>query len=395
MTPTQDRQLRIAIFSDSALPILNGVSVSIDSLVKGLRARGHSVHVFTAAHFRFRDPDPHTYRFFAVETPWTKGYPLAIPPFYPMLRHFRRIPFDIVHTHTPWTIGFVGLRWAQSHDVPVVSTYHTLYDKYAHYIPFVPKRYVRYKIAKHTNFYYNQVAHVITPSAASARWLSRHSVKTPTTIIPTGVRSYPSPGRAEARSRLGLHPEERMILYTGRIAAEKNMKTLFEAAALIMQRDPRVRLWLVGDGPARTECVELTRALGIGDRVRFVGFLPRPEVEPYYAAADLFLFCSMTETQGLVISEAMSHGLPAVVVQGGGASAAIDDGVNGFIARNDAQHLAELVANLLDDDGLYLQVSTKARQMARELSVEATTDQVLDVYRDVLGISSPQPVSIR
>jgi len=244
MTP-----LRIAVFTDSALPILNGVSVSIDALVQELRNRGHGVHLFTAAHFRHRDPDPNTHRFFAIETPWTKDYPLAIPPFYPMLRQFRRHEFDIVHTHTPFTIGFVGLRWAQSHDIPIVSTYHTLYDKYAHYIPFFPKRYVRYKIAKHTNFYYNGVDHVITPSNAALKWLRRHSVNTPITVVPTANAQIRPIDRSEVRQRLGVAPEHKVLLYVGRIAREKNLATLFEACAQAMRADPDIRLGLLCEGP--------------------------------------------------------------------------------------------------------------------------------------------------
>ncbi|HRI45107.1 MAG TPA: glycosyltransferase [Fimbriimonadaceae bacterium] len=380
MTP-----LRIAVFTDSALPILNGVSVSIDALVQELRNRGHGVHLFTAAHFRHRDPDPNTHRFFAIETPWTKDYPLAIPPFYPMLRQFRRHEFDIVHTHTPFTIGFVGLRWAQSHDIPIVSTYHTLYDKYAHYIPFFPKRYVRYKIAKHTNFYYNGVDHVITPSNAALKWLRRHSVNTPITVVPTANAQIRPIDRSEVRQRLGVAPEHKVLLYVGRIAREKNLATLFEACAQAMRADPDIRLWLVGDGPYRQACVEHSRALGIGDRVRFVGFVPREEVDPFYAMADLFVFASMTETQGLVVSEAMVYGLPAVVVQGGGAGASVRDDETGFLVRNDPEAMSEAILRLVGDEQRYASFSSAARIAVRSYTRAEMADLVLDVYRQAMG----------
>ncbi|MBL8060263.1 MAG: glycosyltransferase [Chthonomonas sp.] len=372
--------LRIAMFSDSALPVLNGVSVSIDALVRELRQAGHSVHIFTAAHFGYKDPDPNTYRFPAIETPWTKGYPLAFPPFYPLLQHFRRNRFDVVHTHTPWTIGFVGLRWAQSEGVPVVSTYHTHYDKYTHYIPFVPKRYLRYKIAKHTNYYYNAVDHVITPSEASAKWLGRHSVRTPVTVIPTGNLPRQMLDRAELRLQHKVPVDARILLYVGRLAEEKNMGVLFEAAAQALAQDHRAVFWLVGDGPYREECAEMARALGIGDRVRFVGFVDRHQVDAYYELADIFIFASMTETQGLVIQEAMSYGLPSVVVQGGGASSAIENGVNGIIVGNDATQLSNAVVSLLEDEGYYSAISKEASRSARTYSTRDMTEDVLTVY---------------
>jgi 1,2-diacylglycerol 3-alpha-glucosyltransferase len=379
-----DGKLRVAIFTDSALPILNGVSVSVDLLVRELRNQGHSVHLFTASHFGFRDPDPNTHRFRAVETPWTKNYPLAIPPFYGMLRAFRRQRFDLIHTHTPFTIGFVGLRWAESHELPIVSTYHTLYDRYAHYIPFFPRRYVRFKIAKHTNFYYNSVDHVITPSQASLRWLQRHSVETPVTVIPTGAPDRQMLDRSEMRRQLKIAPEQKVLLYVGRIAPEKNLMLLLEAAAQAIHRDETVRLWLVGDGPHRQACFEKSSALGIGDRVHFAGFVPRAEVDRYYAAADLFVFSSITETQGLVVQEAMTYGLPAVAVGGGGAADSIVDGVNGHIAQNSPEALCEAILSVLRDEQEHARLSAGALQTVRGHTASGMVERVVQVYRQVL-----------
>lgn len=361
------------------------MSVSIDALIRGLRERGHSVCLFTARSPGYRDPDPNTFRFFALETPWCKDYPLALPPFYSMLRHFRARRFDLIHTHTPFTLGFVGLRWGESHGIPVVSTYHTLYDKYAHYIPYFPKRYVRYKIAKHTNFYYNHVDHVITPSDASRRWLLRHAVKTPLSVIPTGIVAYGHPSRFAGRERLGLSPDARVLLYVGRIAKEKNMGTLFRGVAQVLLADPLARFLVVGDGPYRDACVQTARDLGIGDQVIFAGFVAREYVDEYYALSDIFVFSSTTETQGLVVMEAMQYGLPAVAVQGGGASAAIEDGVNGFVVRNDAGDFAEAIGRVLGDPLLYSRLSEAARITASQFGVEPMIDGIVDVYRQTLS----------
>jgi glycosyltransferase involved in cell wall biosynthesis len=375
--------LRIAMFSDSALPILNGVSVSLDALVTQLRHNGHSVHVFTARFPGYQDPDPNTYRFRAMESPFSKGYPSAYPPYYRMLRKFRRHDYDVLHTHTPFAIGMVGLRWGESHEIPMVSTYHTLYDRYAHYIP-LPRRYTRFRLAKHTNFYYNQVGHVITPSEASLRWLRRHAVTTPITIVPTGIPRSGFFDRAESRRELGIPPDVKVMLFVGRLAQEKNLSVLFEAAALTFQKDPSLRLWLVGDGPYRAECLSMVRKLGIGDRVRFVGFVPRQDVDRYYAAADLFVFSSLTETQGLVVQEAMMYGLPAVVVGAGGVSDAVSDGVNGYVVRNDPLPFANATLQLLRDDLVYTQMSEAALRSVRSQGIGEMADSVVSVYRQTI-----------
>lgn len=390
-------RLRIAIFSDSALPILNGVSISINDLVCELRNLGHSVHLFTAGYPRHKDSDPNTIRFRAYDTPISKGYPLAIPPFYDMLHKFRQHEFDLIHTHTPFTIGFVGLRWAESHGLPLVSTYHTLYDRYIHYIPLFPRRYLRFRLARHTNFYYNNAQHVITPSKIARKWLLRHSVESPISVIPSGVPLPRMLNRGECRAALGIPPQQKILLYVGRLAKEKNIDTLIEMAALALEQDPQLRLWLVGDGPYRDTCRQLVRQAGIGDRVRFVGFVPRAEVDNYYAAADLFVFPSISETQGLVVSEANAYGLPAVVVAGGGASEGVVPGLNGLVVKNDPAAFAEDVTRVLRSDELLMQLGEGARKTARRNTPTASAQKVVEVYRTVLGVSqsAPQNAAIR
>lgn len=378
------------MFSDSALPILNGVSISVDMLVHELRNQGHSVHVYAPRCPKHKDADPNTFRFRAIGTPWDANYPIPYPPFYRKLLQFRKHSYDVIHTHTPFITGLVGLRWAESHEIPIVSTYHTLYDRYAHYLKWSPRRYVRFRIAKHTNFYYNRVDHVVTPSVAAYKWLRRHSVTTPMSIIPTGLRGRGFFHRSEVRQELGVPPEHLAMLYVGRLAKEKNLKVLFEMAALVMRDVPEARLWLVGDGPLRGECTEMARHLGIGDRVRFFGLVPRSEVDRFYAAADLFVFSSVTETQGLVVQEALSHGVPAIAVSGGGASAGIQSGQNGFIVRNDAIPFADAVLQVLIDDDLRDRLSENASRSVREMGVARMAEQMHQVYRTVLERKSTE-----
>ena len=382
------KPLRIAIFSDSLLPILNGVSISIDLLVQELRNRGHSVHIFAPTFFGLRENDPNTHRFRAIETPWSKGYPIAYPPFWRMLRTFRKYEFDIIHTHTPWLVGFVGMRWAESHEIPLVTTYHTLYDRYAHYMSMFPRRYIRFRIAKHTHFYYNSAEHVITPSETSARWLQRHGVTQPIHIIPTGSPKKQMFDRMESRAKLGILPEQQVLLYVGRLAKEKNLFSLLETFRLVKIEQPNTRLWLVGDGPFKEELLRETAHLGIGDSVKFVGFIPRDEVGIYYAAADLFTFPSITETQGLVVQEATQYGLPAVAIHGGGASESIIDGFNGRIVKNDSAVMATAILKCLRDEDELLRLQQGAIKTSREGSVEIMVDRILEVYYEALGQKS-------
>lgn len=377
--------LRIAFFSDSMLPVLNGVSISIDILVSQLRNLGHSVHLFGPGFPGIVENDPNTHRFRTFESPWSKGYPAAMPPFYPMLSTFRRYTFDVIHTHTPFVVGFVGLRWAESHEIPIVSTYHTLYDRYAHYFAVVPRRYARFRIAKHTNFYYNNVQHVITPTDASLKWLRRHDVSTPVTVIPTASAPRQQINREAARAKLGFLSGHKILLYVGRLAKEKNLECLLDSAAIAFKSDATLRLVVVGDGPHRESITAHARKLAIGDRVRFAGFVARTEVDEYYAAADLFVFASITETQGLVLQEAMRYGLPAVTIIGGGASEAIEDGDNGVLSVNDPAAFASDILQTVTNPLLMSKLQVGASRSAEEHSITAMADQVVGVYRGVVN----------
>ena len=382
--PKTGGRLRIAFFSDSARPLVNGVATSIAMLTDELREAGHSVALFAPKFPGYKDPDPNTYRFPSFETVWSRGYPAALPPYWPMLRHFRAREFDLVHIHTPFFVGFTGLRWAESHGLPTVATYHTLYDRYSHYIPILPRRYVRFRLAKHTNFFYNSVDHVVTPTDASLRWLRRHSIRRPVTVIPTGIPRPLAITKGEARAALGLTPGAKILLYVGRLAREKNVETVILAAERMFERDDAVRLVLVGDGPHRAALTNLVRERGMGDRVRFVGAVERHEVDAYYAASDVFLFASITETQGLVVQEAMSYGLPAVAATGGGASEAITHGVDGFVARNRPSDLARYAWFLLEDPSRLMVMAENAQRAVAHLSMPVMADRMVGVYLETL-----------
>ncbi|GMV37162.1 MAG: glycosyl transferase [Fimbriimonadales bacterium] len=390
--------MNVAIFSDSYLPVLNGVSVSVHTLVAGLRERGHRVWVFAPAFPGHGDADADVVRFPSVLTPWAKNYPLARPPFRATLRQFRELPIEIVHTHTPFTVGFCGLRWAESAGLPILSTYHTLYDRYVHYVPFLTRRYVAYKVAKHTRYYYGRVTRVITPSRAAAEVLRHHGVTTPIEIIRTGIPTAEPVPKADARARLGIPRDETMLLYVGRLAIEKNLGLLLECLRRWRITVPNCRLRLVGDGPGRPALESRAAELGVRERLTVHGQAGHDEVLVYMAAADLFVFPSTSETQGLVIGEAQSMGLPAVAVRGGGAPETIEHGVDGMVVADDPQEFAQAVEAILCNPALRATMSDNALRSPARISPEEYVSRIERSYEEVLGARQQetftQPTSV-
>lgn len=387
-----DRPLSIAFFSDSAFPIRNGVSVSIDALMKRLREMGHSAHLFAPRYPGHFDQDPNVHRIRSVMTPFAGGTPFGLPIFTREQGAFLRGRFDLVHVHTPWITAFVGMRWAHKTRVPVVATYHTLYDRYLHYVPWAPDVLKRWVVRRHITGVLNFTSHVICPSRHAERWMHRMGVRTPSTVIPTGV---PTPKRLvqfSERERLGARPGQTIILTCSRLAPEKNFDLLIRSFAQAVRLDPSLVLWIAGDGPARESITNLIRQEGIGDHVRMFGWVGHDQLDRYYAAADIFLFTSVTETQGLVVLEAMSYGLPVIVCRGGGASAPIRNGVNGLKISTDRNEVASAILRVAHDEGLAARLCDGAKESARMSTVELMADRTLEVYRQAIGRAGDRKV---
>lgn len=378
--------MKVAIFSESYLPYLNGVSISIRILHEELVRRGHEVWIYAPRYKGYCDPYPTVRRFPSFTTPYEPEYPIGWL-FAPKLwREFRSLGVDVVHTHTPFFVGMAGASWARRLRIPLVSTYHTLYEEYLHYVPsVVPRRLVRAVLRWHLRRYYESVDAIITPSEIGAEVLRKYGIKKPITPIRNPVLPFPEVSKSEARARLGIPEEVWMLLYVGRMAPEKNVSVLLKAMPHIVRGCPRARLWLVGPGPSLEALKAEAEAMNLGEWVRFTGAVPREEVSLYLLAADLFVFPSVTESQGLVLDEAQAAGLPCIVANGGGAPEAVDYGQTGLVVEPTPEAFVEAV--------LYLTRHSEAREALRQkairkrelLSVPSVVDRIVAVYQSAIA----------
>jgi 1,2-diacylglycerol 3-alpha-glucosyltransferase len=389
--------LRVGLFTESFHPVQNGVTVSVQTLISGLRALGHHACVFAPAHQEQRERETNVLRFPSFVSLFNKEYPLAYP-FFPRLAlttHFSRLKFDIVHTHTPFVLGLTGANLALSRGIPLVTTFHTLYSQYTHYLPLLPEGVTQTLLEYYLPWYYNRVTEIICPSEVAAKHLRDQGVERPIEIIPTGIALPPpekinADARQKQRQAWGIAPETPILLYAGRLAKEKNLDWLLEVVCRVKTLCPDVLLLLAGGGSAREELEPLAETLGIGASVRFLGAVPHREMVSLFAASDVFVFPSLTETQGLVIGEARAAGLPCVVADAGGAPETVAHGEDGFrIPADQPEAFAQAVARILHEPNLRETLRTNALARAHHFTPERMIDRVIQVYERALAHPPP------
>ena len=372
--------MRIAQFTESYRPVINGAAVAVDAIADA-QAEEHHVEVF-APRFPGHVDTKLVHRFPSYSFPGHRDYPLAFP-FSPSIgKHFRESGFDIVHTHSPFALGQVGRRWARRHGIPLVTTYHTLYVEYAHYAKGIPPSLSRAYLKSLTRRYCNACDAVAVPTSPIQDVLLEYGVTSPIEVIPTGLKLEPPPPRDRGylHLRWGIPVDAPLVLYAGRLAQEKNLELLFASFAGVAVDLPNAWLLVAGDGPYRAVCERLAKGSGFGERIVFAGFIAPEKMPQIYASAEVFAFCSRTDTQGLVLIEAMAAGLPVVAVNAFGPTDIVVDGVDGFLVADDAEAFRMAVTCVLLNPEMGRMMSESALEHAQSFSIEETARAYLQLY---------------
>ncbi|HUG38497.1 MAG TPA: glycosyltransferase [Candidatus Limnocylindrales bacterium] len=374
--------MRVALFTNNYLPFRGGVTTSVETLRRGLEGLGHRAWVFApASREPFADP-PGTFRYPSLPAPTYPGFSLPIPVSRRLARMVGELQPDVIHAHHPFLLGLTARRLARRLGVPLVFTYHTRYEKYAHYVPGPEPLVARLAVWLSCRFAAGADL-VVAPSAHIATMLAERGVTAPIAVVPTGVPldRFRAGDREEARRRLGLPPRAPLCLYVGRLDREKSVDRVIDAFGLIASALPDAWLFLVGQGSHGAPLARRAAASPASHRIRFHGGLAQEALPPYYQAADLFLFASETETQGLVLAEAHACGLPAVAVRASGVEEVVSDGETGVLTKPDAGELADAaIALLIDGDRRRAMAVTARRRAEREFSAQGQVEAMVSHY---------------
>lgn len=387
------------MISDVYFPRVNGVSTSIQSFRNTLRADGHKVTLVVPAYPGTTDDDADVVRI--------RSRYLAVDPEDRIMRRTELLQFgrrlvagdyDIVHIHTPFLAHHYGLWLARRLGVPVIETYHTHFEEYLyHYLPLVPKRLTRLVTRWFSRRQCNAVDALVVPSRAFEAVLQNYGVQKPLWRLPTGLElERIGPGsRRRFCARHGIDPNRPILVHIGRLAHEKNIGLILDALRRVRSIHPRVLLVIAGEGPARTSLVRRVRSMGLAANVRFLGYLKRGEpLWDCYCAGDLFVFASQTETQGLVLLEALALGVPVVSIAALGTHDILDLGRGAVVAENDPEDFASKVSSLLEQPERRYALGLQGQEFAAQWSAAALGKRLIDVYQATLGAGrAPDPLS--
>lgn len=378
--------MRVLMVSDVYFPRINGVSTSIETFRGALAAQGVSASLVAPSY----GDDAPAAGVTRVPSRRVLGDPEDRLAHYSKLRRATlkaAADCDVIHIQTPFAAHYAGLHAARVLNKPVIATYHTLFEEYLqHYIPWLPAAALRGLARRFSRGQCNALDAVIVPSTAMRTRLRDYGITRPLHVLPTGLpTSAFTPGDAAGfRARHGIGSAQQVALFVGRVAHEKNIGFLLEAVAHACRHLPQLLFLVTGEGPARADLEQQAARLGLHDNVRFLGYMDRKhELPSAYAAADAFVFASRTETQGLVLLEAMAQGCPVVGLSIMGTADILEPRRGCHIAPDDAAGFAKTLLQLLNNPVERIRLGDEARTYAQGWSDQALAQRMAELYRSL------------
>ncbi len=378
--------MRIVFVTNNWIPYSGGVVSSIKSTVEQLRKSGHDVFIITLDFLgkQHTDPDyvirvpcPIKFRYMSnhMAVPWR--------PYKYLLQQIQKIMPDIIHVHHPFLLGQSALKVARKLGIPIVFTYHTMYEYYTHYVP-LPSMLITPVVKKRVLQFCGSVDGIVVPSSAIQQYLLAHEVKTPLAMIPSALQAHFLQNTFAVKKRREDEPFR--LLVVSRFTKEKNIPFLLDVfAKLVAKGADNFALMLVGYGSEfevikahAYETLRLPR-----EQVQFIHKPPRDELVRLYREANLFLFGSQTDTQGLVLAEAMASGTPVVALDGPGQRDIIINGINGFLVQN-AEQMMKRVIQIAQDDDLNVLLQENAWKTGQKFEPEILLGRFFDLYQKIV-----------
>ena len=401
--------MNILLISDVYFPRVNGVSTSIRTFTEQLQKLGHNVHLIAPYYGQMKDDKAAITNL--MEEKWITRLAARDIYFDPedklmkmsellgLLPTLKLKNFDIVHIHTPFVAHFAGLKLAKLLNIPVIETYHTFFEDYLHhYLPWIPSFAARWMARKISKYQCNQVNGIVAPSKPMLDVLRSYGVNCQADVIATGLQksSFDAADGLAFKEKYGIPSHRPMLLYVGRVAHEKNIGFLLEVTKLLKDTVPDVLLVITGEGPALQSLRASAKAQAIEQNVQFIGYLDRHlELNACYKAADIFVFASKSETQGLVLLEAMAQGTPVVAIAELGTASILIEGQGALISTENESEFVQKVHSLLINPQRRNEIGQAGRDYAlNKWSAHVQAERMIKFYSSVLSANYGQGQSL-
>ncbi len=392
--------MKILFISDVYFPRINGVSTSIETFRHELRALGHTVHLIA--------PD---YPTSSKDETDILRVPSRYLPFDPedrlmnyrwVMRHLEKLRgenYDIIHIQTPFVAHYLGTKLSGLLNIPCVETYHTFFEEYLyHYVPLVPKRLMKLIAKRFSRHQGNSLHGMIVPSHPMLSILKSYGVTTHAEVIATGIEpeSFVQGDRVAFRNNHSISQTRPVLLFVGRVAYEKNIGFLLKVLMQVRKEVPDILFVIAGEGPARASLESEVKLIGLSENVQFIGYLDRhTELNSCYRSADIFVFSSRTETQGLVLLEALAQGVPVVSTAELGTRDVLSEGLGVWIAQEDVSDFSGKIVKMLKDTGARLELGAKGRDYALGWSASKQAERMVTFYQTVLAPAELRELSAK
>ncbi|MBU2632739.1 glycosyltransferase [Patescibacteria group bacterium] len=385
--------MKIGFFTDGFFPQVNGVSIAVDTLAKELRKKGHQVYIISPWYPGYKsDKDEIRIRSILVQRKYNIRIATYIPT--PSLYKALRIDFDIIHGHNGGPLSHIGLEYARLRKIPYVFSHHTLWEAYTHYFyGLATPRVIKFL----TRYLSNRSGFQTVPSEKIKHTIISYGVKKPISIIPNGIdlTKFSKTKSDYLRQHLKISKNKKILIFVGRLGKEKSVDFIIESFSKIYKKNSNCVLVIVGDGPLKKDLMQLSNKLKVQNSVIFAGFMDPVIMPKVYSSADLFLFASNTETQGMALVEAMASALPIVAVEDE-VVRAITYGHAVYSQKNETE-FAKLALNLLSNKKDYIKQVDLGLKTAKKYSIKKITDKIEKIYLSIcmakklriVGISGP------
>jgi len=382
--------MRVLFISDVYFPRVNGVSTSIRTFRSDLSAAGVETVLVAPVYPNAGPPEADLVRVSSAGVPRDpEDRRMRWGALTAALAGLESQYFDLVHIHTPFVAHYAGVRFARRADIPVVATYHTFFEEYLHhYVPLLPRSLGRSLARRFTRSQCDQLDAIVVPSEPMRALLLEYGVATRTQVIPTGLPAdrFVLGNGARFRERFGIPTDRPLLLYVGRVAHEKNIEFLLHSFVTLRRARPDAMLAIAGEGPARAHLQSMAVELGVAPSMHFIGYLDRERgLADCYAAADVFVFASRTETQGLVLLEALAQGRPVVSTAMLGTASILQPGCGARVAPEKPEVFAQTVLDVLDDPQRAAKLSAQGRQYALTWASANMAWRLAELYRELLA----------